>query len=352
MKKLLCALGAVLILTGCAGKQEPAEVQFFAMDTLMKVTVYGRNAEQTEQAARAVQTEMNRLDKLWSRTRQDSDISRINAHAGDGSAVEVDIDTGLLLHNANLAAQESGGAFNPVMAPVMDAWGFTKEEHSVPTRAELDGLLALAEQLPEVTLKEGWEGATVSLPLEGQSVDAGAIAKGRASDLAQLVLMDYDVDGVLLDLGGNITVLGEKSDGTAFRVAVKDPNHTEDILAVLTLELGTCSTSGGYERYFEVDGQRYHHIIDPADGCPADSGLISVTVVSEDGTWADAYSTACFVMGAEKALEFWRCGEGAAQHLELILVTEENHVYVTEGLQEGFEFRGEENGYTYEVVYR
>lgn len=350
MKGRGVALGLLcVVLTGCAGTAESAQVQFFAMDTLMSVTVYGR---QGGQAARAVQAEMNRLDALWSRTREDSDISRLNAGAGSGTAVEVDADTGVLLERANTAARESGGAFNPVMAPVMDAWGFTGEEHRVPGGEELEALLPLTLTLPWVA-SDGEEGGTrAALTQAGQAVDAGAIAKGRAADLAREVLADYTVTGAILDLGGNITVLGEKPDGAPFRVAVKDPGNTEELLCVLTLEEGTCSTSGGYERYFEADGVRYHHILDPADGCPAESGLRSVTAVSTDGTWADAYSTACFVMGAEKALDFWRTGTEAAQTLELVLVGEDGRVYVTEGLAEGFEFRGEEKGYTYEIVYR
>lgn len=354
MKKMICALGALLLLCGCSGKPTgPAEVQFFAMDTVMTVTVYDEDMEQAEAAARAVQTEMNRLDKLWSRTDPHSDISNINAHAGDGAAVEVSSDTGLLLTNANTAARESGGAFNPVMAPVMDAWGFTREKHAVPSQAELDALLALTEDLPEVTLNQGQTTASVSLTKEGQSLDAGAIAKGVAAYKAMGVLSGYDVDFAWFALGGNITACGAKPDGSDFRVAVKDPRNTEEHLCILSLEpYKSCSTSGGYERYFEENGRRYHHIIDPADGYPADSGLLSVTVVSEDAPWADAYSTACFVMGAEKALEFWRSNEGAARYLDLILVTEEGHVYVTEGLEEGFEFKGEEKGYTYEIVRR
>lgn len=354
MKKMVGALCALLLLCGCSGKPTgPAEVQFFAMDTVMTVTVYDEDMEQAEAAARAVQAEMNRLDKLWSRTDENSDISRINAHAGDGAAVEVSWETGWLLEKALKVMEESNGAFNPTLAPVMDAWGFTKEEHHVPDRAGLKELLALTKDLPQVDIRDDQSGATASLPLAGQSVDVGGIAKGGAARCAQEVLAEYGIQAAIVDLGGNITVVGGKEDGGAFRVGVKDPQNTQELFCVLALEDSqTCSTSGGYERYFEENGQRYHHIIDPTTGYPADTSLLSVTAVCRDAAKADAWSTAGFVLGTEKTLDFWRSQEPGNSVPEFILVTAAGHVYVTEGLEEGFEFKGEEKGYTYEIVRR
>lgn len=348
MKKILCALGALLLLCGCGAQEKPAEVQFFAMDTVMTVTVYGKQAEQ---AARAVQAELNRLDRLWSRTRPDSDISKINDCAGDGTQVAVSPDTAELLTTALEIMGESGGAFNPMLAPVMDAWGFTKQEHRVPTQKELDGLLALTRDPPDVTCGKGFENATVCLPLEGQKLDLGGIAKGLATAIASRTAESYEIDGLLLDLGGNLHTQGSKPGGAPWRVGVKDPQNTQEILCTFLLDGRTCATSGGYERYFEADGRTYHHIIDPSTGYPADGDLLSVTVVG-DPAWADAWSTAFFVLGSEQALELWRGAAGPVGEADLILVTREGHVYATQGLEEGFDFRGEENGYTYEIVSR
>lgn len=349
MKKVLCALGALFLLCGCAARETPVEVQFFAMDTVMKVTVYDRDGAKAEEAARAVQAELNRLERLWSRTREDSEISRINSHAGDGTRVDISPETAQLLDTALEVMEQSGGAFDPMLAPVMDAWGFTGDSHRVPGRAELDRLLELTKEHPELTWDAGYENAAASLPLAGQKLDLGGVAKGLATALAARTAGAYEVDGFLLDLGGNLYTQGEKPDGTDWRVGVKDPKNTGELLCTFLLEERTCSTSGGYERYFEDGGKTYHHIIDPADGEPADSDLLSVTVVG-DPAWADAWSTAFFVLGSEQALELWRSAAGPVGEADLILVTREGQVYVTQGLEEGFDFRGEENGYTYEIV--
>lgn len=152
----------------------------------------------------------------------------------------------------------------------------------------------------------------------------------------------------MLDLGGNVTVIGAKEDGSPWRVAVKDPRDTGSYLCVLALTDVTLSTSGGYERYFEEDGVRYHHIIDPETGYPADSGLLSVTVVSADHLLADALSTALFVAGPEEALDFWR----SRDDFELVLCTGQGELLVTEGLEDVFTFAGADRGYTYEIARR
>lgn len=348
MKRILPILFALFLFAGCATEKGPAKVQFFAMDTVMTVTVYG---EEAEEAARAVQAKINELDGLWSRTNESSDISAINAHAGDGIQVAISPETAELLDTALKIMEESGGVFDPLLAPVMDAWGFTKEEHRVPDQEELDALLELTKDIPLLTYEEGYQNAAASLPVEGQKLDLGGIAKGSATAVGSAIAETYEIDGFLLDLGGNLHTWGEKPDGSDWKVAVKDPRSPQEILCAFGLNGRTCATSGGYERYFEEDGEIYHHIIDPSTGYPAESGLISVTVIGSSA-WADAYSTAFFVMGAERALEFWRDSSGLVGAADLILVTEEGHVYITEGLEESLDFRGEENGYTYEIVYR
>lgn len=167
-------------------------------------------------------------------------------------------------------------------------------------------------------------------------------------------LTEHGVESAIIALGGNITALGTKPDGSPFRVYVRDPQGgEEDYLCLMALPAGmTCSTSGGYERWFESGGEIYHHIIDPSDGYPAQSGLLSVTVVAQDPALADAWSTALYVLGAEEAVARWESGTGSVAGMELILVTEEGTVYITEGLEEGLETLGEEAGYTYEILRR
>ncbi|NLF34566.1 MAG: FAD:protein FMN transferase, partial [Clostridiales bacterium] len=182
----------------------------------------------------------------------------------------------------------------------------------------------------------------------GMAIDLGAIAKGAAAAGAADVLRDHGVTSGLLMLGGNITALGHKPDGTPWRVAVRDPADRDSYLCVLSLTDQSASTSGGYERYFEEHGVLYHHIIDPSTGYPAECGLLSVTVVSADDTAADALSTALFVLGEEGALSLWR----ASDDFEAILIRTDGRVLVTEGLEAVMEFRGDDHGYQYEIVRR
>ena len=345
MKRPLSFLIAALFLlsAGCAAPQaseDPASVQFFAMDTVMSVTVYGDNGEET---VPAVRDEVTRLDKLLSRTDPDSQISQINAHAGDGSTVQVAEELAGLLTQAQDIATALPGDFDVTIAPVMDAWGFTKEERHVPSDEELAAAMALVDS-SKLTV----DGSAVRLEQAGMELDLGAIAKGFTAGRAEGIIRASGATSALLDLGGNVTVVGPRPDGGPWRVAVKDPQDTSNYLCVLSLEDVTASTSGGYERYFEEDGVRYHHIIDPKTGHPADTGLLSVTVVSANPVLADALSTALFVAGPEAALDFWR----SRDDFELVLCRTDGTVTVTEGLEDGLQTREDDHAYTYDIARR
>ena len=337
------ALFFSLILSGCTaagGTPDPAVKQFFAMDTLMRLEAYG---PQGEAAVQAAQTELERLEELLSRTRADSQVSRLNACAGDGSWVPLAPEVAALLEEACTLSGLLPGCFDVTIAPVMDAWGFAGAEFQVP------GAEVLAERLALVDWQKLQIDAAQSaarLERAGMAVDLGAAAKGFAAGRAAQAIQDAGVSSALLDLGGNITVLGDGPNGPSWRVAVKDPNDTSTYLGVVSMRDQTASTSGGYERYFEADGVRYHHIIDPETGYPAEAGLVSVTVISENPLLADILSTALFVAGRDAALEFWRSRTG----FELVLCGQDGVVTVTEGLD--FQFEGERNGYTCEIVAR
>lgn len=332
MKRLLCPLLILLLLlTGCSPKA--TQQQFFAMDTVMSVTAYGSAAEQ---AVPAVVSRINGLEQLLSRTRPDSDIARLNA---DGTAA-VSQDTCRVLSLALEWTKKTGGTFDVTIAPVVAAWGFGGEgEHRVPSSDTLEELLSLVDS-SALTLTE----TTAALSKSGMEIDLGGIAKGYAAGQAEQVLREQGVESALLDLGGNITVIGSKPDGSAWRVAVQDPIDLTSTVGTLSLRDCSAVTSGGYQRNFEQDGVTYHHIIDPRTGYPADSGLLSATVVCTDPALGDLLSTATFVLGEEDALSLWRAEGG----FELILVTEDHRVIVTGGLKDQFALTGA--GYTLEHV--
>ena len=341
MKRLFCIVLSLLFLSGCApaSVKDEETLQFFAMDTVMSVTV----SDGDNGAAGAVQTLIYDLDEALSRTQENSEIALLNNSAGTGNSVALSETILDLLKSAVSLSERTNGAFNPAIAPIMDAWGFTKDKKHVPSDEELQKLLPLLN-LDSLELENG----KALLSVKGMSLDLGAIAKGYAGDKAIALLGEFGVSSALVSLGGNITAIGTKPDGSGWRVAVRDPNDQEGYLGVLTLTDKTVSTSGGYERFFEQDGVIYHHIIDPKTGYPALSGLQSVSIVSASGTVADALSTALFVMGEENALALWR----GSDDFEAVLVRDDGKVLVTEGLENIFEFLGDSNGYTYEIIRR
>ena len=344
-------MGAMLLLlclplSACGGDQGQT-AELFAMDTVMTLTAYGGDADA---ALTEAQREINGLEALLSRTRPDSEISRINA-APAGELVPVGQAVWQLLDRAQRLGAATGGAFDITIAPVASAWGFTEQAYRVPSQEELAELLT---HVGAGQLSLNQDQRRVSHEA-GVKIDLGGIAKGYASDRVADIFARHQLPSAVVSLGGNVYVRGTKPDGKPWKVGIQDPKASERYLGVLKLTDAFAITSGGYQRYFEQNGKIYHHIIDPKTGYPADSGLTSVTVVadcpydgqdSQNGALCDAYSTALFVMGEEKALDFWRESDGAFQ---LVLVTADGRVLVTAGLADKFE-QEKDTGYAYEII--
>ena len=336
-----------LCLTGCGKQTTEATAQIFAMDTVMEVAAYGEHAEQ---AVKSTEKRIEELENRLSRTKADSLVSGLNR---DGSIRHLTYDYWNLIARAKEYRDATNGAFDITIAPVMDAWGFTGDQFRVPKQSELNELLKHVNS-DEIQVQEE---PSYSVTLgEGQAIDLGGIAKGYTSDLVEQTFRANGIESGKISLGGNVFVLGGKPDGSDWRVGIKDPRNESGLAAILSLRDAYAITSGGYERYFEENGKTYHHIIDPSTGYPADSGLLSVTVVAADngpdwagagnGAMCDAFSTALFVMGEEQALDFWRNG---GYDFDLVLVTEDGRVVITAGLADRLE-EVKDSGYTYETV--
>lgn len=348
-----CALALTVLLAvsaaGC-GTMDPDEaqesIQVIAMDTAMIFTAYGVNSTKADYAA---EEEVYRLEAMLSRTDEESPVAQLNSQ---GTA-EVDGELWALMETAMEYTAATGGAFDITVAPVTVTWGFTTDSFQVPTQAELDSLLPLVGTDHIHNLGGNGDG-TVTVELDpGTQIDLGGIGKGYASDRVAAIFREYEIPRGLVQLGGSVLAIGDRPDGAAWVVGIKDPRDPDNanaFAAVLNLTDAYAVTSGSYQRYFEQDGETYHHIIDPATGYPADSGLTSVTVVADsadgNGTMCDALSTALFVMGEEKALDFWRSGQ---YDFQLVLVTEDGRVVVTEGLTDVLT-EIDDNGYAYEIV--
>ena len=330
MKRVLSFILGVLcvvVVAGCIlhylndegeGGTVSATKQIYAMDTVMSITAYGKKAEEAVEAAAA---EILRLDALLSTGEETSEISLLNA----AGTYEVSEDTAAIIEEACVIYEETGGLFDITVYPVMQLWGFPTQEYYVPADEEL----AAALELVDGSLVD-MDGYAVTLG-EGQQVDLGGIAKGYTSNRVMEIFEEYGIKSGMVSLGGNIQTLGKKTDGTSWKIGIQNPDteSSESVLLVLEVEDRAVITSGGYERYFEEDGETYIHIIDPRTGYPADTGLESVSIISENGMLADALSTSLFIMGLDDAIEFWRSSAG---DFEMIIVTEEKEIYITEGI--------------------
>lgn len=295
----------------------------FAMDTYMTVKAYGSNGDAAVDAA---VDEINRLDALLSTGKKDSEIGQINANNGG----QLSEDGAVLMERSLELYKSTNGAFDVAIYPVMKAWGFTDGNYQVP---DADTLKATLELSDPSLIDYDKETSTVSFKKDGVQIDFGGIAKGYTSSRIMDIYREKGVTSGLVNLGGNAQVFGTKPDGSLWRVAVQSPDSEDEYLGVLETKDKAIITSGGYERYFEKDGVTYHHIIDPATGYPAENGLISVTIVSADGTLADGLSTSLFVMGKDKAIDYWRAH---SDEFDMILLTDDEKLYVSEGIKDSF----------------
>jgi len=339
---LLLGFFIVGLFTGCAAQIEgkgkasqdaiqqreqvkSAERDIFAMDTYMTITAYG---EQAEEAVDAAKREITRLDRMLSAQNPESEVFAVNE---TGSEV-LSEDAAALVEKSMELYESTGGLFDITVYPLMQEWGFITRKYHVPEKKRLRELLRNVG-----TSKIKYDAAKHLLTLsEGMQIDLGGIAKGYASERIMEIYKEYGIQSGIVSLGGNVQTYGAKTDGSFWNVAIQNPDTSSNenaYIGVLETKDKAVITSGGYERYFEQNGKRYHHILNPDTGYLAESGLSSVTIVSNDGMLADGLSTSLFIMGKEKALEYWR---EHADSFDVILAGEDGSVVISEGLEESF----------------
>jgi thiamine biosynthesis lipoprotein len=308
----------------------PYEEVGFAMGTVVNQTIYMRGENLSPAAITAeIIGILENVESKWLSWRvEDSDIAAINESAGTGVPARVADETAAYIEDALRIAEDSGGAFDPTIGKLSRLWDFDGGKNKIPDSAEIK---RLAKDVGYAGIR--LDGRSVLLE-KASGIDLGAAGKGIGCDEIEAYLNEADgVKGALVNVGGSsILTYGEKGTGEPWKVAVLDPRDPSGFLGAISLD-GThhVSTSGDYERYFEIDGKRYHHILDPKTGYPADSGLMSVTVVAKDGADCDALSTACFVLGYEKALPLL-----AKYGAEGIFVDTDRRVFLTEGIRDRF----------------
>lgn len=333
---LLAACGSTI---ADESQVEVHEDNGFAMGTVVSQKVYGENGQAAMDEA---MKKIKELEALLTFTAPEGDIYKLNQNAGKGP-VTLSPETIEIMKKALQIAELSQGAFDITIGPLVRSWGFVTGEERVPSQEELQKLLPLVNYKDLVI-----EGNQASLKKPGQMVDLGGIAKGYAGDVAIQIYKKYGIKSGFINLGGNVVTLGSKPDGSPWVVGIRDPRpdagaEGQQIVGTIKVTDKAVVTAGDEQRYFEKDGRRYHHILDPSTGYPAQSDLMSVTIISDSSFEADALDTAVFILGLEKGKELIEQYGG----VEAVFITTDRKIYVTEGLKGNFQLVDESNKYQY-----
>ncbi len=319
----------ILLLTGCTQKSSASltDTYVYAMDTVITL----RLPKNTDTALiSSAEEKINTLESRLSKTIKNSDVCRFHDAL---SSIEIADDTKAVLKIALEVAAASNGAYDPTIAPLAALWDITGKSISsdphVPAHSEIEKILPVIGY-QKVILTEN----TLSKLQPEIELDLGGCAKGYACEEIVDFFKSSGITQGLISFGGNIGIIGHKTDGTPWRIGIKHPDKTNEIAGYLLLDSGFISVSGDYERYFETNGIRYHHIFDAKTGYPATSGIRSVAVFAENGTYADALSTALFVLGTEKSLALY---ERHIFSFEAVFYTADGNTVVTPGIADRYE---------------
>ena len=276
------------------------------MGTFAEVTVYSNDEKTAGKAIEGALDEMGRMDRIMSNYKKDSELSRLNRNA-----VKAPVPCGAelldVIEKSQYYSELSDGAFDITISPFVALWGFFDEKGHIPPNKEIDRLLPAVSYKNIVISKsvDPKKPSTVFLKNTQTQIDLGAIGKGYAVDKALEIIKKFGIDNACVNLGGNIYVLGASAGKNTWKIGVQHPRNKDEILGYLELKNEATATSGDYERFFEIKGKRYSHIINPKTGMPV-NGIIAVTIVAPTGTEVDALSTSAFVLGPEKGLKLIR----------------------------------------------
>ena len=302
-------------------KSEASESEIFALDTAITLKVYG---SKRVVVLKKLEDKINELDDMLSTGKETSEVSRLNR---SGEAVLSPTVANLVKRSLDIY-KKTDGLFDITIYPLMELWGFPTKNYKVPLEKEIEEKLKLVGS-DKIDFNE--ETRKISFKNKGMEIDFGGIGKGYITDELVKILTDEKVESAIINLGGNVFGFRKKPDGSLWNIAIRDPNEPDKYMAAIRLEDSAVITSGGYERYFEENGIIYHHILDPRTGKPSESGLKSVSIISKDGTLADALSTSLFIMGEEKAIGYWKEN---GNDFDILLMTKDNRLLVSAGIKD------------------
>ncbi|MDF2803902.1 MAG: thiamine biosynthesis protein ApbE [Anaerocolumna sp.] len=324
----------IIALMGCSKKDQVFEQQEFKMDTIMNLKAYGSKAEN---AVKEAYNRIDEIEQMASAQIATSDVSMINTNAGK-EYVKVNPEIILMLKTAVKYSELSEGAFDITVGPLIKLWGIGSENERIPSDTEIKEALTLVGY-KNISINE--EDNSVMLLKEGMSIDLGGIAKGYAADEVVKIFKNKGIKSALINLGGSsMYTLGLKPDDSLWSIAIQHPRKDKNgnYAGIIKMSDQALSTSGDYERYFISDGKRYHHIMNPFTGYPADAGVMSDTIVisgdNPNGNMlADILTKVTFVSGTEKGLSIIDSLEG----VECLAITTSNKIYKSSGWTLGVE---------------
>ena len=329
-------LSISLSLSGCVGENtnEPLSKTEYLMDTVITIKIYDKKDEKILDLAF---DRLNEIENRMSNTISDSDISIVNQNAGI-KPVTVHDDVYYVLGKAKYFAEISNGAYDPTIGPLVDLWDISRKskERNKEGSKEIPSDSEIKKSRGKVDYKklDLLEGNQVFLKEKDMKLDLGGIAKGFAADEVKKIMIDNGVNSAILDLGGNVYAVGEKNGGEYWNIGVQNPFSTQgDNIGILKVKDSSIVTSGDYERYFEVNGKRYHHIIDSKTGYPSENELTGVSIISKKSIDGDALSTTLFVLGIKDGTKLLK----QLEDVDAIFITKNGEVYISKELQKSFE---------------
>lgn len=338
---IICLMIVIVVcIIIVSGRKKSGEMEYhntgFCMGTVLTITVYGSDGEQCTEDIKELLDSLEKNVISWRSV--DSEVWKLNHEYKAGVPYAVSDELAADIDKVKELYEKGDGLLDATIRPLAALWGIEDGKSTIPDRDEIEKVLKNVDMgLVDITLKtKESERASVTISQSDMSIDLGSVGKGIGCDKVYAYLRNSNVTGACIAIGGSIVIYGSKPDNSSYKLGIRNPrSETEDVMGVLQLEAGTngifVSTSGDYEKYFETDGTRYHHILNPVTGYPANEGLISATIVCDNGLISDGLSTLSILMGRESVMALLK-SYGA----EAVLIDESKNVYVTDGLKDCF----------------
>ncbi|MCT4660520.1 MAG: FAD:protein FMN transferase [Tissierellales bacterium] len=338
MKKFgIIIMMVMILLSGCNSSNEPKTVDLeptteteFLLDTLVSITLYGDDSKYMSDLFDLIEVYDEKLDAHDEK----SEVYRVNKRESNVLSDELKE----LLERSFVYSELSKGYYDVTIAPLVDLWDIQNQPTEVPSDEDIE-IAKSKVDYKSIDISDH----KISFASANTKIDLGGIAKGYIADKLVESIRSKGIERAVINLGGNVVVVGEKAPGVPFKVALQDPDELRgESLGVLSLSDESIVTSGIYERYVEIDGVRYHHMINPFTGYPENNDLKSVTIMSDSSTDGDALSTSVFLLGREKGLELAE----KLEDVDAIIITKSNKIYTTSGIGDAFDLRND----NYELV--